>query len=84
MNENEENAFRLVYGFMQKWRETIIETDEQWDRFARDVGEICVGNHENTLLWRLMTAVLDHFSDLYRDGMKPLPADYFGRDDIGH
>ena len=82
MNEQEQNAFRLVYGFTSKWRETVIETDEQWDQFAKDVGEICAGNHENKLLWLLMTAALDYFSDLYRNGMKPLPADYFGRDDL--
>ena len=27
-------------------------------------------------------AVLDTLNDLYKNGMKPMPADYFGRDDL--
>ena len=82
MNENEENAFRAVYEFYKKWRETIIETQEQWDRFADDVGKTITAMDVNPLGFRLMTAVLDHINDLYRDGMKPMPAGYFGRDDL--
>ena len=29
-----------------------------------------------------MYAVLDTFNDLYRDGAKPMPANYFGREDL--
>ena len=82
MNEQEENAFREAWRFLSKWRETVIETDGQWQQFADEVGEILNGDPENGLLWKLMTAVLDHINDLYRNGMKPLPADYFGRDDL--
>ena len=35
-------------------------------------------------LWKLLTAVMDYFTYLYKDGAIPLPDDYFGRDDIGH
>ena len=42
MNEKEEKAFRLAIGFYQKWREGIIETDEQWGQFAEDVGKYVV------------------------------------------
>ena len=82
MNDQEENAFRLVYMFCKKWRETVIETDEQWRSFAEDVGEITHGNIDNPLMWNLMIGVLDYFTDLYKDGMKPMPAGYFGRDDL--
>ena len=82
MSENEENAFRVVYEFFKKWRETVIETDEQWDNLAGDVGRILDGHPCNTLMFRLMEAVLDYFTDLYKDGMKPMPAGYLGRDDM--
>lgn len=84
MNENEEKAFKAAYGFYAKWRETVIETDEQWQELADDVGrfavEIDVDN--NPLAGHLLTAVLDTLNDLYKDGMKPMPAGYFGRDDL--
>ena len=82
MNEKEESAFRTAWRFLSKWRETVIETDEQWQEFAKDVGGILEGDPENGLLWKLMTAVMDHFTDLYKDGMKPMPAGYLGRDDL--
>ena len=82
MNEQEENAFRLVYAFFSEWRETVIETQEQWDRLAEEIGDMIRINHNNPLLFKLLTAVLDYFTDLYKDGMKPMPAGYFGRDDL--
>ena len=82
MNENEGNAFRVVYAFCSKWRDTVIETQEQWSQLAEDVGEICRSNENNPLLWKLLMAVMDYFTDLYRDGTKPMPAGYLGRDDL--
>ena len=84
MNEKENESFRFVYQFYDKWRETIIETQEQWDRFAKDVGRLALDldiDH-NPLGWHLMNAVLDTINDLYKNGMKPVPAGYFGRDDL--
>ena len=84
MNEMETKAFRLVYNFYAKWRDIMIETQAQWDQFAEDVGQLGrdLDIDHNRLGWHLMCAVLDTFSDLYRGGMKPVPANYFGRDDI--
>ena len=84
MNEKEKNAFRLIYEFYSKWREIILETDGQWTDFAHDVGQLGVDldiDH-NPLGWHMMKAVLDTFNDLYKDGMKPVPENYFGRDDL--
>ena len=84
MNEKERQAFALVYTFYEKWRETVIETDGQWKQFAEDVGKLGVDldiDH-SPLGWHLMNAVLDTINDLYRDGKKPMPAGYFGRDDL--
>ena len=82
MNEQEENAFRLVFTFFSEWRETVIETEEQWSAFAADVGELSAQIVDCRLGWHLMYAVLDTFNDLYRDGAKPMPANYFGREDL--
>lgn len=84
MNEKEEKAFRLAYAFYEKWRGVIIEADGQWAEFARDAGKLCNDiDIENCQLgWHLVGAVLDTFNDLYRDGKKPVPDNYFGREDI--
>ena len=84
MNENEEMAFRKAYEFYQQWRETVIETDEQWQQLADDVGIFAsaLDVDHNPLAGHLLTAILDTLNDLYRGGMKPMPAGYFGRDDI--
>lgn len=84
MNEKEKRSFRLVFEFYDKWRGEIIEKEEQWDAFARDAGQLGtdLDIDHNPVGWRLMCAVLEAFNDLYRDGLKPVPAGYFGRDDL--
>lgn len=84
MNDNEERAFRIAHDFYAKWRDEIIETDEQWMQFARDMEVMAADmNKEYSCIGqRLFEAVIDAFNDLYRNGNKPLPADYFGRDDL--
>ena len=84
MNEKEEKAFREVYSFYRKWRETIIETDEQWLAFGEEIGRLAVllDSDHCALALRLIDAVISTFSDLYRDGRKPMPENYFGRDDL--
>lgn len=84
MNENEERAFKAAYCFYAKWRETVIETDEQWQALADDVGRFARETDVDhcQLAGRLLTAILDTLNDLYRGGMKPMPAGYFGRDDL--
>ena len=84
MNEKEKEAFRLAFGFYDKWRSEIIETDAQWEAFAKDTGELAarMDTDHVTLARHLFYAVLEAVSDLYRNGMKPVPAGYFGRDDM--
>ena len=84
MNEKENESFRFVYQFYDKWRGTIIETQEQWNQFAKDVGQLGIDldiDH-NPLGWHLMNAAIDTINDLYKGGMKPVPAGYFGSDDL--
>jgi len=84
MNDKETKSFQIVFGFYEKWRSVVIETDEQWNEFAKDIGAmgVLLDIDHNPLGWHLMNAVLATFSDLYKDGMKPMPANYFGRDDL--
>ena len=82
MSDNDRTAFGLVYRFYEKWRETTIQSQEQWDAFAKDVGKLGTELDGNLLGWRLLNAVLDHFNDLYMGGMVPVPLNYFGRDDM--
>ena len=84
MNELEMKAFRLVCDFYAKWRDIMIETQAQWDQFAEDVGQLGrdLDIDHNPLGWHLMEAALETFNDLYHGGKIPVPAGYFGRDDI--
>lgn len=84
MNEKENESFRFVYQFYDKWRSVIIETEDQWKQFAKDVEQMGINLDigHNPLGWNLMNAVLDTINYMYRNGMKPVPSGYFGRDDI--
>ena len=82
MNELEERAFKEAFGFYAKWRETVIETEEQWTAVANDVGAYMARFSECVLAGKLITAVMDALNELYKDGKKPMPAGYFGRDDM--
>lgn len=82
MNDQEERAFKGAYEFYQKWRETVIETEDQWAELARNVGDYLRSFPECILARNLITAALDTLNEMYRNGMKPMPAGYFGRDDM--
>ena len=86
MDENEQKAFRKAYEFYDYWRNVVIETDEQWKQLADDFRMFSANmdTDHNTLAFHLLEAVLDTLNDLYRNGKKPVTANYFGRDDIGH
>ena len=84
MNEMEEKAFKLAFEFYAKWRGTMIETEEQWQEFAADVGKFAIDADidHNILGARILVALTDTFNDLYKGGMKPVPSNYFGREDL--
>ena len=84
MNDKEENAFRLVYRFYDKWRSQTIETQEQWDEFSADVGTFAkeADMDHCPLACRLIYGAMEAINDLYKGGMKPVQVNYFGRDDL--
>ena len=84
MTDNELESFKLCFRFYEKWRECTIETDQQWLDFAKDVGRLAadlsavpcpLGQH-------MFEAVLESINDLYKNGMRPVTQNYFGRDDL--
>lgn len=84
MTENEQKSFEICFRFYSRWREFTIDTDRQWEQFAEDVGKLAadlsavpcpLGQH-------MLEAVLDSINDLYKNGMKPVTDDYFGRADL--
>ena len=82
MNEMEEKAFQLAYQFYRKWRETIIETDEQWIAFAVDWQKHFEPVFESPIGKHVALGISYAFSELYKDGTIPLPDGYLGRDDL--
>ena len=56
------------------------------EAFAESLGELAarIGEHWTPIGQHLFDAVIDGISDLYRDGRKPMPAGYFGRDEFEH
>lgn len=82
MSELEERAFKIAFAFYSKWRETVIETDEQWLAWAQEWGAAFDPVFETPIGRQLALAIESAFCEMYKDGMKPVPADYFGRDDI--
>ena len=84
MSEAERESIRRAIGFYMKWREGIIETDEDWDRFAKESGKLVqnLSKCYSRIGLHLFDAVMTTFNDLYQSGRKPVPANYFGRDDL--
>ena len=84
MTDNEEVSIRKCIRFYQYWRDLTIETDAQWEEFAKALGKLAedlekvpcpIGQH-------LFEAVIDSINDLYKNGMKPVNVGYLGRADL--
>jgi len=84
MNDNEQKAFGTAFRFYERWRSVVIETDEQWETFNTEVGQLAIDMCRVycPVAQYLFEAVVCGICDLYKDGMKPVPANYFGRDDL--
>ena len=84
MTGNEEKSIALCVRFYAKWRETAIETDGQWEAFAKDLGRLAADLEgvKCPVGCRMFDAVIDAINDLYKNGMVPVGEDYLGRDDL--
>ena len=81
MSEQEKNDFRVIYNFYDRWRSTIIETDDQWCDFALDIAKTSE-ELSRPFGWHLLDAVINTINDLYRNGAKPDAVGYLGRADL--
>lgn len=84
MFDAEAETWKRAGMFYVKWRSVILETDGQWAAFTEDACRLWedLDAENNPLGKNLFFSLLDTFNDLYRGGMKPMPANYFGRDDL--
>ena len=84
MTENEQKSIEISIRFYAKWREITIDTDQQWEAFAEDVGRMVadLSAVPCPLGVHMLEAVLDSINDLYKNGMKPVTVSYFGRADL--
>lgn len=81
MNEQEQNDFRVIYTFYDRWRSITIETEEQWRDFALDIARTSE-ELSRPFGWYLLDAVISAINDLYRNGAKPETVGYLGRADL--
>ena len=58
-----------------------IDSQEDDEAEFKDAGETSTRITQN-LGWKLLMAAIDAISDMYKNGRKPMPAGYFGRDDL--
>ena len=84
MTENEEKSIQACLRFYQQWRDITIDTDAQWDEFAKSLGKLAeklekipcpIGQH-------MLEAIVDSINDLYKNDMRPVAVGYFGRADL--
>ena len=71
MPEEDGKTFYDIYQLYEKWRGIEINTLDLW-----------IAHGSSPLAVRLAIGVMDTFDDLYKDGLKPAIADYFGRSDL--
>ena len=67
-----------------KYRGHEMVTDEDWINLAKEV-TACAELHkwrECPLALHMMNMVMDTMNDLYKDGKKPVIADFIGRGDL--
>ena len=82
MPEEDGKIFGEAYQIYEKWRSVVIDGEEQWTEFIRDVHGLAARYDGNRLALRLAVGIADTFDDLYRNGAKPPMPDYFGRSDL--
>lgn len=76
--------FGECYELYEKYRTILMKTDDQWKQLTADISAFAERNdwENNPLTKRLGFALLDVFSDMYRDGKRPEMPDYLGRSDL--
>ena len=82
MPEEDKQIFREAYELYDKWRGTLMETDEQWLTITAEFYQFIQRHTESRLAIHLATGIMDHFDEMYRNGNRPKMPSYLGREDL--
>lgn len=82
MPEEDKQIFREVYELYDKWRGTQIQSEEQWLLITAEFYALILNHPNSRLALHLVTGVMDHFDEMYRNGNKPPMPSYLGREDL--
>ena len=80
MPEEDKQIFREVYELYDKWRGTLIQTQEQWLTITAEFYALIQRFQNSRLALHLVTGVMDHFDEMYLNGNKPTMPSYLGRE----
>ena len=82
MPEEDKQIFREVYELYDKWRGTLMETEEQWMTITAEFYTVIQRHPGNRLAIHLATGIMEHFDEMYRNGNKPKMPSFIGREDL--
>ena len=82
MPEEDKKIFQEVYELYDKWRGTLMETDDQWLMITAEFYALIRNHPNNRFAIHLVTGIMDHFDELYRNGNRPPMPSYLGREDL--
>ncbi len=82
MPEEDKQIFREVYELYDKWRGTLIQTQDQWLLITAEFYALVQKFQNSRLALHLVTGVMDHFDEMYRNGNIPTMPSYLGREDL--
>lgn len=82
MPEEDKQIFREVYELYDKWRGTLMETEDQWLMITAEFHALVVKHPESRLALHLVTGIMDHFDEMYRNGNRPKMQSFIGREDL--
>ncbi len=84
MPDEENRVFSDFYQIYSKYRGHEMTTDEDWGNLAKEVAACAELHHWQTcaLAKWMANMIMDTMNDLYKNGNKPVIADFIGREDL--
>lgn len=84
MTEKERKIFQDFYKVYDKYRDRVLESDDDWKEFVTEVCALGVkhGWETDPLANHMAMCILDTFNDMYKDHQQPAPVGFFDRGDL--
>lgn len=82
MPEEDKQIFRDAYELYDKWRGTLIQTEDQWLMITAEFYQFIQSHQNSRLAFHLATGIMDHFDEMYRNGNRPKMPSFIGREDL--